>query len=186
MNNFYVYVHRRQTDNLPFYVGKGSGNRAYDFTHKGRNKYWHRVKNKYGVIVEIIFSNLEEKEAFDCEINTILEFKYFGYPLTNITFGGEGSSGLNFTDKQRLNIANGLKSKRYRTNERLTPIVKRPSSYGVNNHFSDKTEYDFVRLEDGFEIKCTRHYLCENFNVSKQLLKKLFYKKPRKSADVGK
>lgn len=183
-DKFYVYIHRRLSDGKVFYVGKGCGKRAYEFSKNARSIYWHRVKNKYGIVVEILFDNLSEQDAFQVEIDTIKEFKYFGYPLVNTTDGGEGSSGLNFTDEQRLNIANGLKSKRYESKVKKSIFVKRPNSYGDKNHFADKNLYVFVRLKDGLEVTCTRHELCENFNADKQLIKKLFYKKnPRKSAD---
>lgn len=99
---FYVYVHRRLPDNLPFYVGKGCGDRAWKFNE--RNKFWVNVKNKHGVIVEIVFDNLDENTAFQCEKDTILEFSYFGYPLTNLTEGGEGVSGYVRDDEWRRKI----------------------------------------------------------------------------------
>ena len=40
-NKFYVYEHWRFDTNKPFYVGKGSGNRAYQSI--GRNYYWYNV-----------------------------------------------------------------------------------------------------------------------------------------------
>ena len=43
---------------------------------------------------------MTEDEAFQCEIDTILEFKYFGYPLTNLTHGGDGVSGYKRTPEQ--------------------------------------------------------------------------------------
>ena len=99
MNDYYVYVHRRADDNLPFYVGKGHKGRAWNFY--ARNKFWQNTKNKHGIIVELVFENLKEDEAFQCEIDTILEFKYFGFPLTNLTAGGEGVSGYRPTEEQR-------------------------------------------------------------------------------------
>lgn len=90
-SDYYVYIHRRADDNLPFYVGKGRAERAWKFNE--RNKFWNNTKNKHGIIVEIVFDGLTEYEAFQCEIDTILEFTYFGYPLTNLTSGGEGLSG---------------------------------------------------------------------------------------------
>lgn len=124
-NQYYVYIHRRTSDNLPFYVGKGKDRRAWEFNKKARNEYWHMVENKHGVIVEIVFDNLTEQEAFQIEKDTILEFEYFGYPLTNITRGGEGSSGLNFTDIQRLNISEGLKNKRYCNRKPKKTVIKK-------------------------------------------------------------
>lgn len=37
-NNFYVYFHRRLDNNQVFYIGKGSGVRAYR-KQQSRNKY---------------------------------------------------------------------------------------------------------------------------------------------------
>lgn len=91
-NIFYVYLHRRATDNKVFYVGKGKNKRAYDKTN--RSSYWKSVVNKHDYSIEIVFDKLTEDEALQCEIDTILEMKYFGYPLVNHTNGGEGTSGM--------------------------------------------------------------------------------------------
>lgn len=183
MNDYYVYVHRRASDNLPFYVGKGKGRRAWQITGKSRNPHWHKVNKKHGLIVELVFENLTEEESFDLEKNTILEFSYFGFPLTNMSSGGEGNSGLQFTDEQRLRISDNLKSKRYFDKVRKPIDVKRPSAYGDKNHFADKKPYTFIRLSDGFEVTCNRHELCSEFGVNRDIIKKLFYTIPRKSAD---
>lgn len=90
-NIFYVYLHRRKTDNKVFYVGKGKGNRAS--SKHGRSDWWKRTVEKHGLIVEIAFENLSEEGSFQCEKDTILEFRYFGHPLVNMTDGGEGMSG---------------------------------------------------------------------------------------------
>lgn len=102
-DKFYVYVHKRADDNLPFYVGKGKNKRAWSFD--GRNPFWRRTQKKHGVIVEIVFEDLTEEDAFQCEIDTILEFKYFGYPLTNLTVGGEGVCGYERTAEQNEKAA---------------------------------------------------------------------------------
>ena len=181
MDKYYLYVHYRESDGTPFYVGKGSGIRAWDFSAKGRNPYWHRTVKKHGIKVEIVFDNLSEQDAFDCETNAIIEFKYLGFRLTNMTVGGEGCSGLVHTDQQLLNISNGLKKVRTRPPKKE---IKRPKSHGNGNHFADTNIYTFVRLQDGYQFTGTRHDICDEFNLSKQLIKKLFYKSnPRKSAD---
>ena len=100
-NDFYVYVHRRADDNLPFYVGKGRKQRAWNFY--ARNAYWNNTEKKHGVVVELVFENLTEEDAFQCEIDTILEYRYFGYPLTNLTDGGEGLTGYKHTEEQIQN-----------------------------------------------------------------------------------
>ena len=103
MNKFYVYVHRRKSDNKPFYVGKGCGKRAW--RQDGRNEHWDRTFIKHGLTVEIVFDNLDEQTAFQVEKDTILEFKYFGYPLTNKTDGGEGVSGSVCSEEHRRKLA---------------------------------------------------------------------------------
>lgn len=102
MNNFYVYVHRRADDNKPFYVGKGKNRRAWHF--HDRSLFWNNVKNKHGIVVEIVFEGLTEEEAFQCEKDTILEFRYFGYPLVNLTNGGEGVSGYIQSEEHRKRL----------------------------------------------------------------------------------
>ena len=88
---YYIYIHKKQSNNNIFYVGKGKGKRAW--VKKGRNYYWNNVVNKYGYIVEIIKSNLSEEEAF------IQEKFYIDYykPCCNFTKGGEGISGYKFS-----------------------------------------------------------------------------------------
>lgn len=98
-NSYYVYVHRRLSDGKPFYVGKGKDYRAW--SKDGRNDYWNKVVNKHDYVVDIVFDNLDEPTAFQCEIDTILELNYFGYDLSNLTKGGEGLTGYKWTEKQR-------------------------------------------------------------------------------------
>lgn len=88
-NDFYVYIHFRADDGLPFYVGKGRDRRAW-LVH-GRNVRWQRIVKKHGLSVEIMADKLSEKAAFDLEKSTILALGR-GF-LCNCTDGGEGMSG---------------------------------------------------------------------------------------------
>jgi len=109
MSEFYVYLHLRASDGKPFYVGKGRGKRAWSV--KSRNPYWHNVVGKHGLEVHIAASGLTEKEALAVEISTI---KLFGLEtLTNMTAGGEGSSGLSPSPetRQKISAANRNPSK---------------------------------------------------------------------------
>lgn len=199
MNKYYVYVHYRTTDGTPFYVGKGHGNRAW--VQNKRNPYWKSTKNKHGISVEIIFDNLTEEESFQCEIDTILEFKYFGHKLTNMTNGGEGVSGLVVTEKTRRMISSKLKGRKFTeatlmklknaNKGRKVPedqrakmrLAKLGRYAGNSNPYADKTVYLFVRIKDNFEFSGTRSDLCNSFDVKRDQIKKLFYKlSPRKSA----
>lgn len=63
---FYVYLHRTR-DNVSFYVGKGTGDRAWSLD---RDPAWnHYVTNRLGgqFDVDIVANNLSESEAMDLE-----------------------------------------------------------------------------------------------------------------------
>lgn len=65
---YYVYIHYyiENKNKIVTYVGKGSNDRAYDFT--GRNKIWKEYRDKYGnPNVEIVKVFTIEKEAYRCE-----------------------------------------------------------------------------------------------------------------------
>lgn len=85
----YIYQHLRKSDGKPFYIGKGSKNRAYEFAHS-RNPHWHNVFKKHGCIVEILEDGLTDSEAYEKEIELIADGRKKGWPLVNITNGGDG------------------------------------------------------------------------------------------------
>lgn len=161
--SYYVYIHTRKLDNKIFYVGKGSGRRAWEF--RGRNNWWNKVHKKYGINVELVFENLTEEEAFQCEKDTILEFTYFGYSLVNLNEGGSGGSSPSLETRVKMAKA------------------KLNMYTGNKNPFADKNNYTFIRINDNLEITCTRSDLISTFNLKRSEIKKLFYKtKPRKTA----
>lgn len=82
----YVYIHRRATDSTPFYVGKGTGKRAW--TSWDRSAHWLNVAKKNNVIIEIVRDGLSDEKAFDLEVETIKSIKE-NHLLVNYTIGGE-------------------------------------------------------------------------------------------------
>lgn len=97
--SFYTYMHIRKDSNQPFYIGKGSGNRAF-WTH-GRNKHWSNIAKKHGFEVTILANWENEKDAFEHEKFLIACFKNMGIGLVNLTDGGDGASGQKFSDEQK-------------------------------------------------------------------------------------
>ena len=126
LNNYYIYFHINPLKNEIFYVGKGKGNRAYDFKRRGQfyKDYISKYKN---IIVNIVEENLTEQEAFEREVFFIKKIgrRDLGLgPLVNLTDGGEGchmiseltryklskaQSGKKLSDEIKIKI--GLKSK---------------------------------------------------------------------------
>lgn len=112
-NDFYVYLHRKATTNEVFYVGKGSGSRAYD--KKMRNRHWHFVAKKHGFIVEFVEVGLQEWAAFEIESDLIFLFgrKDLGDgELVNYTNGGDGSSGFVMSNETKNKISKATLGKK--------------------------------------------------------------------------
>lgn len=100
MRQFYAYVHARP-DGRIFYVGKGHGARSKNLV--GRNMYHRNVVDKHGaeniLVGEITCSS--EEIAFELERGLIKCLKRAGVKLTNMTDGGEGTSGYQHTEKAK-------------------------------------------------------------------------------------
>lgn len=111
---FYVYEHWRPDKDVCFWVGKGHGNRAYDFR---RNRHYNSVVKKLsrlGMCVEVrlVQSGLEEIAAFLLEKDRISFWRSNGVRLTNYTDGGEGVAGLKHSDATRQKIREKRKSQK--------------------------------------------------------------------------
>lgn len=101
----YVYVHRHADDEEIFYVGKGTGNRAW--SRANRNRWWKFVASKHGFCVEIVQSGLSEYDAHTLEIWLIANLKREGRPLCNLTDGGEGRLGHASSRRKTVYCSNG-------------------------------------------------------------------------------
>jgi hypothetical protein len=103
MTQFYAYVHCKP-DGSPFYAGKGYLHRAQ---RVGRNNVHYRnIIAKYGkenILIEVTPCQ-SEAEAFLREQLIIKSLRGAGIKLTNRTDGGEGVSGLKFTEEGIANL----------------------------------------------------------------------------------
>lgn len=113
MNKYYVYLHYKPKSDQPFYVGLGSGDRA--FQRVSRSDWWHNIVDKHGYVVEIAYMNLLIEQAKDIEKELI---KRYGRAdlgcgsLVNMTDGGDGSVGYRHTDTAKEKISNTHKGKK--------------------------------------------------------------------------
>jgi hypothetical protein len=101
----------------PFYVGKGTGGRAYHMS--ARNKKHKNIRNKHGVRVEIVKYFEDEQDAYDFEILLINLYKTFKYAEACFQEGGQkgftpwnkGKTGI-YTKDTLNKISNSLKGKK--------------------------------------------------------------------------
>lgn len=118
---FYIYMYL-DTDNVPFYVGKGKGHRYKVHTHLCKNNTNAFLKSKIrkvgadNIKIHFLHKNLTEKEAFHWESYWI---KYIGRKdlkegtLCNLTDGGDGGSyGRICTEKTKKKISRANKGRK--------------------------------------------------------------------------
>lgn len=103
----YVYLHRRASDGVPFYVGKGAERRAWGLT--GRNPWWRRVADKHGYVVQIVRDGMSEPCALSLERALI---RAIGRDrLVNLVDGGGGIRGWRHSVEAKARISAANKGK---------------------------------------------------------------------------
>ena len=112
-NDYYVYFYLRSRDSdigkagTPYYVGKGKDKRAYS-----NHRSVPVPKDKNNIV--FILNNLTEEQAFQNEIDFI---SWYGRVdsgngiLRNLTDGGDGASGLIFSEEQKRKMSEAKKGK---------------------------------------------------------------------------
>lgn len=130
MSEFYVYSYLRNKDSAtskqgtPYYIGKGTGNRAYV-------KHFAPVPKDHSYII-FIKQNLTEQQAHELEIELITKYgrKDLGTGiLHNRTNGGEGISNPSVATREKLAYAKRnesaetrLKRSQAAKNRKRTPL----------------------------------------------------------------
>ena len=147
--DYCVYTHLRPDDTI-FYVGKGVPTRPH--RKDGRNSVWVAEVEKHGAhTVNIVKSNLTEKEAFDIEVRLIKRLKDAGVELTNQTRGGDGCKELVFTNeiREKLKVARArqtppmLGKKASEATKQMLSNIRR----GENNPMFGKTHTDETKAK---------------------------------------
>lgn len=150
MSDYYVYVHRRLTDNKIFYVGKGKNKRAFEKSY--RNSKWTNIANAHGFKVEFAVSHMDELDALKLEQDMIA---WFGKEnLANVTDGGEGFTGysymLNMTEAEKELWAKNHSRVVSNWHSTLTPEQKqeqlKKQSIGAKKFLEALTEEEYNRM----------------------------------------
>lgn len=112
---YYVYVHYRNDNGQPFYVGMGKKYKTRINTKneyqrstesKERSDYWHNIVNKHGYTIEIFMDNLTHEEAVakEKELISLYGRTKNGGILCNLTDGGEGNVGYIPKESTKLKL----------------------------------------------------------------------------------
>ena len=134
-DKFYVYIYY-DLNGIPFYVGKGHGDRAYAHLKNARDwKTKDRNTLKLQTIREILDRgqtpsikfvelNLTESEAKDLERELIKQYGRRNNntgTLTNLTDGGDGKTGHCHSPASKLKISKAPTSIKFPTRESIIP-----------------------------------------------------------------
>lgn len=171
-NRFYVYVHRKESDNSVFYIGKGCGSRAWN-THC-RNKFWKNTFKKHGVIVDVVASDLFEDDAYSLEEDLISLYMAFKCRLCNLSKGGKNEKFSDYSKKQ-MSISRKGRPATKGSAERL--MLWRQSQQPVHvseNHSSDKSTYTFIHIDTLEQFKGKRWEFAEKIGKTPKDIKGLF------------
>lgn len=204
---YYVYAYLDPVTREPFYIGKGKGGRASIHLREARNdrhthkNYYNPIKlsrirkildNGMEPIIDYVCEDMEEEDAFELEeflISEIGRKVLREGPLTNLTDGGEGFSGLIRDDTvyhlYNLITHEEFKGKRKDIMESLgvsdsgmsmliSGSIKRSSDWCLfENRESLKPECSNIPThfihEDGRNEYCTFRELSEKYNIKSNL-----------------
>lgn len=157
---YYVYLHIKETDGTPFYIGKGKKERAYSKAH--RSKWWNSTVDKYGCDVIILEDELTEEEAYRLERYWIARIgrKTQGEgTLVNLTKGGEGTAKKKIADSFRKKCSKRMKGHTINNGRKHSDEVnaKKASPRGKNGR-AKKVTYK------GVEYGCLKDLWEKEFN----------------------
>lgn len=90
-SRYYKFAKTLGMTHMPFYIGKGCGDRAFDFSRNGEHRKTRQRINRSGqeVIVSILVKSMDEQSAFSIESRLIDIFglRSYGGILVNLDEG---------------------------------------------------------------------------------------------------
>lgn len=169
-SDFYVYLHRRATDGSVFYVGKGTGNRAWQTF--GRNLHWKHISKKHGYFIEIAQDGMQQWWALELEMQLIS--LYGKNNLCNMTDGGDGSTGYKKsaeTRKKQSISMSGANNPNYKMSHKF--IGNKNPNFG--KHHSDEHKKKVSEKLKGRKTVNAKTTVCSNGMIFESTRKAAFW-----------
>lgn len=160
---FYVYQWYNTDTQEIFYIGKGTGDRYKDLTH--RNHLFLEYKQNNPVDVEILAYFEDEEDALSFEHLKITLLKQQGQCSCNLDNGGAGGLNFSWTEEMRLDksLHNPMKEERQR--ERMRK--KNPMYDSEVRDKVVKTKTAIVLLGEGESLEeTTAPEMAKRFGIS--------------------
>jgi hypothetical protein len=133
-NIYYVYIHRKLSDNSIFYVGKGCNGRYKDSW--GRNiNWWTVVINEGGFQPCILEEGLDEETAYLKEMSFIKTLEKIG--ITNIS-GNSDCVGYELKVPETIKENLTIKITYQRIDKKPKVYEERQKIYEANKHLKNK------------------------------------------------
>jgi len=187
-NRFYVYALIDPRTNLPFYIGKGQGDRCLGHfkqtkNHHTNSKKYNKIqslkKQGFEIPVEKLYENLDENTAYSLEKELIKKYGRKDIDengiLTNIDAGGHGSSSHTkkskdlISEKQKIRYAEMPAEKRKRK-----PHTEATKEKMRNKKLGKKlSEEHKQKLRDASGMRGKNH---KEESIEKMRLKRLGFK----------
>ena len=147
---YYTYAHLTEDTNQIFYIGKGTGSRAFE-KGKDRNPHWTAVVNKHGGYYATILAYWDtEQAAYDHEKLLISSFIDIGYNLTNKTPGGEGiPKGYKFSEdaKKKMSLSHIGSKRTEETKEKMSQSSAWRGHTYITSGFTGKSHSEEARAK---------------------------------------
>lgn len=175
MKRYYTYAYLRE-DRTPYYIGKGSGNRAYS-KHTRKNKRIIPIPPKNRILILKRFEN--ELQAFSHEEYMIFLYgrECDGGILLNITLGGGGFSIYKTDEERKLAIRKSSIKFYYNDPNVKEYRRKKRAEYRQKNKEDENKKYRelYARNPEKYKEKRKKYYE-KNKEMIKQKRKEYYYK----------